>query len=92
MLSEKVVTTFLSSNSSIERLNNTRILYAQLLTKSMRRCLYTSENILITKNIGICVIFSSYENSVNYDIPDDAIAISDRNENTYSYVEIDGVI
>ncbi len=51
--------------------------------------------------IGVCIIFGGCGNSVNYDIPDDATAISDRNENTYlnpndsedsySYVEINGV-
>jgi hypothetical protein len=58
-------------------------------------------NLLIGGLIGACVILGGCGNSVNYDIPDDAIAISDENENTYSnpndsedtygYVEIDGV-
>jgi hypothetical protein len=56
---------------------------------------------LIGGIIGVCIIFGGCGNSVNYDIPDDATAISDRNENTYlnpndsedsySYVEINGV-
>jgi hypothetical protein len=60
------------------------------------------KNILIGGVIGVSVILSGCGNSVNYDIPDDAIAISDENENTYvnpndsddsyGYVEIDGVI
>jgi hypothetical protein len=56
---------------------------------------------LIGGVIGICVILGGCGNSVNYDISDDAIAISDVNENTYlnpndnddryGCVEIDGV-
>jgi ABC-type oligopeptide transport system substrate-binding subunit len=60
------------------------------------------KNVLIAGVIAVCMLLSGCENSVNYDIPGDAIAISDRNENTYlnpndsedaySYVEIDGVM
>jgi hypothetical protein len=56
---------------------------------------------LIGGVIGVCIILGGCGNSVNYDISEDAIAISDRNENTYvnpndnddsySYVEINGV-
>jgi hypothetical protein len=59
------------------------------------------KNVLLIVVISVFVIFSGCGNSVCYDIPNDAIAISDRNENTYinpndsedsySYVEIDGV-
>jgi hypothetical protein len=59
------------------------------------------KKVLIGGLIGVCVILGGCGNLVNYDIADDAIAISDRNENTYlnpndsedsySYVEIDGV-
>jgi hypothetical protein len=59
------------------------------------------KNTLICGVIGVCVFLGGCGNSINYDISDDAIAISDTNENTYvnpndsentySYVEIDGV-
>jgi hypothetical protein len=60
------------------------------------------KNVLFGGVIGVCVLFGGCGNSVNLDIPEDAIAIADRNENTYvnpddredtySYVEIDGVM
>jgi hypothetical protein len=59
------------------------------------------KNVLISGVIGASVILGGCGNSVNYDIPDDAVAITDINENTYSNpndsedtygcVEIDGV-
>jgi hypothetical protein len=63
---------------------------------------HIAKNVLIGGGIGACVLFGGCENSVNLDIPEDAVAISDRNENThvnpndredsYSSVEIDGVV
>jgi hypothetical protein len=60
------------------------------------------KNALLCGVIGICVIFSGCGSFVNYDIADDAIAISDGNKNiyvnqndredTYCTVEIDGVV
>jgi hypothetical protein len=60
------------------------------------------KNILIGGIMGVCVILGGCGNSVDYDITDSAIAVSDTNENTYlnpndsndryGYVEIDGVI
>jgi hypothetical protein len=60
------------------------------------------KKLLIGGIVGVCVLVGGCGNSVNLDIPEDAIGISDRNGNTYvnpndredsySYVEIDGVI
>jgi hypothetical protein len=63
--------------------------------------IHTLKNAIICGIIGACVIYGGCGNSVNYDITNDAIAISDKNQSTYvnpedstdtySTVEINGV-
>jgi hypothetical protein len=62
----------------------------------------TIKNLWICGALGVYAILGGCGNSVDYDIPADAIAVSGMNENTYlnpndsddsyGYVEIDGVI
>jgi hypothetical protein len=65
----------------------------------MKKCVL--RNLFISGLVGVCVILGGCGNSINYDIPNDAIAITDTDDNiysnpndskdTYGYVEIDGV-
>jgi hypothetical protein len=59
------------------------------------------KNFLLVGLIGACVFLGGCGNAVNYDLTEDAVAISDSNDHTYfnpndaedryHYVEIDGV-